>query len=412
MLSNLLRAAVLLACILACVTSTVDEGVVEVGPNGEMLSGSSRNSLSVEDGDANSRLFVPTIDLAPLLVGSRHPDYAPALAAMIEAASTLGFFHVTGHGVSNGLIRKNKEAMKEFFEMPVERKEASARNVGNSRGWSATELTKNKRDMKELFDYGMVVPPEGAVDEETKAVDPGFGTNQFPVHITRRGSLLVPPTVPLIFMNSCVELSHTLLNLLLTPFNITLPPDDNTIASPVHHTSYNRWNFYPSTDSVPFSEGTPLGISPHTDAGLLTVLYQDPARSAAPQLEVYTGSKEIFGDGEWIPVPPVTGDEQGFTINVGDMLQVLTSGYYKAPEHRVSRTAGPDTYSSALFYNPSYKAVIGPIAGSERVVLEGREGTGGVERYRDLEWASYRRRRWEGDYMDVGAEVQIEAYRV
>jgi hypothetical protein len=33
-------------------------------------------------------------------------------------------------------------------------------------------------------------------------------------------------------------------------------------------------------------------------------------------------------------------------------------------------------------------------------------------RYRERVWAGYRRRRWEGDYVDVGEEVQIEAYEI
>jgi isopenicillin N synthase-like dioxygenase len=35
--------------------------------------------------------------------------------------------------------------------------------------------------------------------------------------------------------------------------------------------------------------------------------------------QVYSGSKEDAGDGEWVPVRPVPGS---LTINTGDMMQV------------------------------------------------------------------------------------------
>ena len=68
----------------------------------------------------------------------------------------------------------------------------------------------------------------------------------------------------------------------------------------------------------------------HTDAGVLTILLQDNAHSA---LQVYSGSKEDFGDGEWVNVDPVPG---ALTVNIGDMLQVrgvIYAGY----EERMAR---------------------------------------------------------------------------
>ena len=389
--------------------ATPSSSAVDISPDGSVDSTThetqySQDSVPSADIAPSAPLEVPTIDIAPLLAGSRDPSYHSTLASLISAATTYGFFHITNHGVSPGLIRKNKEAMKEFFSMDEEIKQLLERTVGNSRGWSKSELTKNKLDIKELFDYGMVLPPDGAksanpFNEGATDIDSGLGSNQWPTHITSRSSNLSPPTVPLIYMNSCTVLAHKLLNLLLTELHIKLPDDDATIASPKHHTSYNRWNYYPSTEVQPFDVAAPLGISPHTDAGLLTLLHQDPKRAEHPQLQVYSGSKEVFNDGVWIPVPPCPTDQWGFTVNVGDMLQVISKGYYKAPEHRVVRTPGPSTYSSALFYNPAYGAVIKDDKGV------------GEEHYRDLYWAGYRRRRWEGDFKDVGEEVQIEAYR-
>ena len=58
------------------------------------------------------------------------------------------------------------------------------------------------------------------------------------------------------------------------------------------------------------SEGS-LGISPHSDAGFLTLL----AQGSTPGLEVWH-------DGAWRLVEPISG---AFTVNVGDMCQVQAS---------------------------------------------------------------------------------------
>lgn len=111
-----------------------------------------------------------------------------------------------------------------------------------------------------------------------------------------------------------------------------------------------------------------LGISPHKDSGLLTILAQD----AVPGLEV-------LRQGTWQTVQPLPG---AFVVNVGDMAQasctlspsavyrplkktlpraglcaqVLTNDRFKAVEHRVKASAvGQERYSIAFFLSPSYR---------------------------------------------------------
>jgi isopenicillin N synthase-like dioxygenase len=80
------------------------------------------------------------------------------------------------------------------------------------------------------------------------------------------------------------------------------------------HTSFLRLNYYPVLHQSKNDELV-LGINRHTDAGVLTLLYQD-SNSA---LEVYSGSKEDNNDGVWVPVDPIPGC---IAVNVCDMLQV------------------------------------------------------------------------------------------
>ena len=145
-------------------------------------------------------------------------------------------------------------------------------------------------------------------------------------------------------------------------------------------------------------EGARLGINRHFDAGCLTLLYQDPDVSS---LQVNTNAHERDGAPNWIDVSPVPG---AFTVNVGDMLQVLSNSKYKAPEHRVLASK-PNTvrYSAPFFYNPSYDAQIKPQTAAP----------GTKPNYSPFSYGYWRRRRFEGDFADEGKpEIQIADYEL
>ena len=130
----------------------------------------------------------------------------------------------------------------------------------------------------------------------------------------------------------------------------------------------------------------------HFDAGCLTLLYQDPTCSALQvNVRAHAG-----GAPRWVSVDPVAG---ALTVNVGDMLQVLSNGAYRAPEHRVLASApGAERFSAPFFYNPAYDAEVRPLAGA-------------APRYGPFSYGYWRRRRFEGDFADEGKpEIQISDY--
>ncbi|CAO2190518.1 unnamed protein product [Urochloa humidicola] len=85
-----------------------------------------------------------------------------------------------------------------------------------------------------------------------------------------------------------------------------------------------------------------LGSREHADADLFTVLAQDEVGGLQVQLD--------DGDGQWMDVPPVAG---ALTVNVGDLLKVLSNDEYKSVQHRVViKSAQEPRVSIALFFNP------------------------------------------------------------
>ena len=94
---------------------------------------------------------------------------------------------------------------------------------------------------------------------------------------------------------------------------------------------------------------------------------------------------------------PVDG---AFVINIGDMVQVWSNDTYRAALHRVLAMENAGRFSIPFFYNPS-SAIVEPL-----------ECASEPHRYNGIDWSEFRRRRADGDYADVGKEVQIADYQV
>ena len=88
--------------------------------------------------------LVPTIDIA-------EPS-AASLSALDAACADHGFFLLEGHGLDD-LIDQTWHATHQFFDSPPEVKESIRRNPDSMLGWFDRELTKRKRDHKEVFDF-------------------------------------------------------------------------------------------------------------------------------------------------------------------------------------------------------------------------------------------------------------------
>ena len=94
-----------------------------------------------------------------------------------------------------------------------------------------------------------------------------------------------------------------------------------------------------------------IGVVPHADSGGFTILWQDH----------HGGLEVATKDGHWVVAPPLDG---AFVINLGNVMQIWTDGYFASTPHRVINRAGTDRYSIPFFVNPSHDASIGPLNGS------------------------------------------------
>lgn len=305
-------------------------------------------------------LEVPTLNLAAL-----DADPAP----MVEACRDWGFFKLTGHGINPARYERLMAAMKQFFDAPTAIKQSVERTAENPWGFFDRELTKNKRDWKEIFDFG--------IDQDPAA---GTSVSQWPEGMDGFRPAMTD------WFSASYKLSVTLLERLLP--TLGAPADALRPEFAPIHSSFLRLNYYPVCDNPadPHADEPAtghLGISHHTDAGALTVLVQDDV----PGLQVKR-------DNTWYTVEPEPG---AFIINVGDLIQVWSNNRYRAPVHRVLASSGRARYSAPFFLNPRFDCSVTPL-------------TSEPARYRPLHWGTYRAGRAAGDFADVGKEVQVGDY--
>mmetsp|Transcript_24798 Transcript_24798/g.62362 ORF Transcript_24798/g.62362 Transcript_24798/m.62362 type:complete len:382 (-) Transcript_24798:782-1927(-) len=332
---------------------------------------------------APSCTTVSVIDLGPVLTASDEnaPAYRSTAGEIAAAASSLGVFHVVGHGVDKGLREKAAEAQRWFFQQPKDVKAQIRRSPENSRGWFDDELTKQKRDWKEGFDMG----PDGVADDVN-------GVNQWLDGAGADSPALSFRTTMVEYYEEVTGLAHLLTQLLSVGLGM---PANHFDAHFQGHSSLMRLNYYPLCDDP----AAHLGISPHRDQVFVTVLAQNDISG----LQVYTGDGDGMtkDDPAWVTVQPVP---DAFVINIGDLFQVASNDRFKAPLHRVLANKSSERYSVPFFYQPSLDAVLEPVPG----MIDDAHPPA----YRPLHFGEMRRRRIEGDLADNGVEVQISDYKI
>jgi isopenicillin N synthase-like dioxygenase len=308
----------------------------------------------------------------PVLDANRGLDDDQFIEALAAACEEWGFFQIIGHGIDLELRRRFFSGVEDFFALPKDTKLALSRTENNIWGYYDKELTKNRVDAKEIYDI------DGNIDNLRKEHP------ELPVPWTEDLPTLRPVAmewlqqVELLSLNLlgsiCIALGES--SAALNPFFLK------------NHTSFLRFNYYPSiSERLPLNEAEGLGIHPHTDAGALTVLAQDDVLGL-----------QVRKDDTWHTVVPV---EDGFIINIGDMLQVWSNDRFKAPEHRVLASGKRARYSAPFFYNPSYETVCTPLVAQSE-----------DSHYKAISWRDFRSGRAAGDYADLGEEIQISWYRI
>ena len=238
-------------------------------------------------------------------------------------------------------------------------------------GFFDRELTKQKRDLKEVFDF-----------METRLES---DINQWPEEAVFK------QTMENFFLKSS-QVAKKTLELILICLGLT----KNEKVFGDSRTSNARLNYYPTEDPLNLNEKNEvnklgdMALHHHTDPGILTLLLQDMTGGLQAK------SKE-FG---WIDIEP---EKDSIVVNLGDAMQVWTNDNYIAALHRVLKRTTEPRYSTPFFFNPKSDSIIEPLS----------EISLSKPNYRPFTWKEYIQGRIDDNYQDLGQDdIQIAKFKL
>jgi len=285
---------------------------------------------------------IPVIDVSPFS-GSGDEKRA-VVNAIASACEEVGFFGIVGHGVPKQGIAAIYREGRAFFALPREEKMEIGRPApGVSRGYNSLA----DQSLGNTLASG--VPPDL---QESFAIGPlNVGTGPYwtdaygPVHFHAN----LWPHRPAQFrtvVTDYYQAMEALAARLGCMFALALDlPEDFFDDKIDRHVSTMRLNFYPAQSVAPLPGQIRAGA--HSDYGAFTILRTEHAAG---------GLQVVRRGGSWIDVPHV---EDGFIVNIGDLLMRWTNDRWVSTLHRVvnppeSVRANATRMSVAFFEVPNH----------------------------------------------------------
>ncbi|PHT36645.1 Protein SRG1 [Capsicum baccatum] len=263
---------------------------------------------------------IPVIDMEQLLHGHDHDS---ELDRLHFACKEWGFFQVVNHGVSISLMEKLKSEIQAFFDLPLEEKKKFEQQEGSIEG----------------FGHDFVFSEEQKLDW----IDLFYITT-LPVYL-RQPHLF--PRLPLSLRDTLEAHSQEFKNLAISILNQmakALKMDEKEMRDLyTDGMQLLRMNYYPP---CPEPDRT-YGLNPHSDTDALTILMHLNK----------TEGLQVRKDNTWVPVKSLPN---ALTVNIGDMMEILSNGVYKSIEHRVIVNSKERRLSLATFYTFNHDSELGP----------------------------------------------------
>ncbi|MEQ1598390.1 MAG: 2-oxoglutarate and iron-dependent oxygenase domain-containing protein [Methylotenera sp.] len=272
---------------------------------------------------------LPLVDIS-LLYSPIKAEREKAAKALGKAAHDAGFLYVIGHGVPKHLIENLKTRTREYFAQSYTQKMQDY--IGNSNNHSGyvpegeEQYLDAKPDLKEAYDVGFDL-------QDPEKFRPMLGPDRWSNFPGFKEDIKA-------YYDAVFALNHVLFRGFALALDL---PEDSFTKLVTTPPSQLRLVHYPFIPDAP--EDRP-GIGAHTDYECFTILL-----ATADGLEVQNGVAE------WIDAPVI---DDAFVINIGDMLEVLSNGFYMATMHRV-RKVKQERYSFPMFCACDYDTVIKPV---------------------------------------------------
>ncbi|KAJ8551476.1 hypothetical protein K7X08_021491 [Anisodus acutangulus] len=299
-----------------------ESGITSI-PRKYVLPVSDRPFFGKKEEKIDQNLNLPIIDFAQLQGSNR----SQVLKSLANACEDYGFFQLVNHGIHSDIIQHIIEVGKLFFKLPFEERAKYMSTDMQAPVRLGTSFNQNKdgvfcwRDFLKLSCHSL--------STDIPSLWPSS-----PVDLREAASN---------YSKQAMFLYQLLIGAILESLGIVNENNDNNNFKEFEDGSQLLvLNCYPSCPEPDLT----LGMPPHSDYGLLTLLLQDEVKGL-----------QIQHQEKWLTVEPIPNS---FVVNVGDHLEIFSNGRYKSVLHRVLVNSSKSRISVASLHSLPYSSKIQP----------------------------------------------------
>ncbi|CAI9104094.1 OLC1v1002706C1 [Oldenlandia corymbosa var. corymbosa] len=310
---------------------------------------------------------IPIIDFS-FLSSTDSEQRLKAIQELGKACQDWGFFMVVNHGIPERLIKAVIEVVDEFFNLPEEEKmEYETKHVLDPIRYG-TSFNASKEQTFFWRDYLKVL------------VHPHFHSPNNPKHFSE------------LMMEYC-QRTRDLASKLVGGISQSLGLEEDYIHKNLELESSQQIfiaNYYPPCPQPELA----MGMPPHSDHGLLTVLLQNGV-----------GGLQIRHGGKWVNVNALPNS---FLVNTGDHLEIFSNGRYKSVLHRAVVNNKAKRISIAVANGPAMDTNVGPcprlLVRQKNEEGDHQEGTEIEAKYNAMKYREYVELQ-QGNQLDVWSSL-------
>ena len=287
--------------------------------------------------------FIPTINITSILKEGFHSTKSIRTINKIKKACiNIGFFQITGHGISQKNIKNTCKVGNKFFNSSEKNKKKLSPKKWNSKNKNIYRgYFPNDVNGKEGLDIGDLKVSQKYAKKLRNQYIEYLDLNK---SIDKKSIKVLSDYFDNIFI----------LGEFLFKSIIKLYKNDTSISkkafSRLKTLSTLRFNYYRNQSKpieISKQDGVALGCETHVDSGIFTILYQDQKGG----LQVQNRKTK-----KWHDVP---FNKNALVVNTGRALEFLSKGKFKATNHRVLWNK-KKRMSIPFFFEPSYDFKMNP----------------------------------------------------
>ena len=266
---------------------------------------------------------IPIIDLSRLSAGS-----AEEFDKLRSALENWDLFLAVGHGMEPSFLAEAMKATREFFNLPLEEKQKYSNIVDGEKlgmdGYGNDMVVKENQVLDWNDRLNLLVEPEALRTYRLWPTQPPSFRDILSEYTVR-----CKAAANLVFRNMAKILN-------LQEEHLVNMIGENSITQAI----FNYYPQCPRPDHV-------LGLKAHTDGSIITVNFADAE------------GLQLQRNGVWYNVPIVPN---ALIMNVGDIMEILSNGFFKSLVHRVVTNAEKERLSLVLVYTLELETELEPVS--------------------------------------------------